>query len=56
MPSKTDPPSLIDADAALAASIAFQRLEPIATRHPEIIQRPRLIQHTQLAQGGRLDL
>jgi hypothetical protein len=33
----------------LAAPLALQRFEPIAGRHPEIIQRSRLVQHTQLA-------
>jgi hypothetical protein len=56
MPSKTDPPPLVDADAVLAAPLALQRFEPIAGRHPEIIQRSRLVQHTQLAQGGGLNL
>jgi hypothetical protein len=37
MPSKAYPPSLIDADAVLAAPIAFQRFEPIARRYPEIV-------------------
>jgi hypothetical protein len=44
MPSKTDPPLLVDPDAVLPASIALQGFEPIARRHPQIAQRPRLIQ------------
>jgi hypothetical protein len=56
MPSKTDPPLLIDADAVLPPPIALQRFEPIAGRYAEIVQRSGLIQHTQLTQSSRLDL
>lgn len=43
----------IDADAVLAGAVAFERLQPIAGRHPQILQDAGLIEETQLAQRRR---
>ena len=44
MPPKADALLLVDADALLAAPVAFQRLEAITGRHAEIIQYASLVQ------------
>jgi hypothetical protein len=56
MPSKADPPLLVDPNAVLAASITLWRFEPVARRPAQIAQRPRLIQHAKLAQSDGLNL
>jgi hypothetical protein len=50
-PSKTEPPLIVDADAVLTGPITFQCLEPVAWRHPQIIQPSRDFKLPELAAG-----
>ena len=38
LPFKTDPPLLVDTNAVLAGTVAFECLKPIAGRYLQIIQ------------------
>jgi len=40
----------------LSASIFRQRFEPIAGRHSKIVERPRVVDKTELSQRHRLDI
>jgi hypothetical protein len=39
LPPETDAPLIIDANAVLSRAIAFEFLQPIAWRRPEIVER-----------------
>lgn len=54
-PNKTDAPLIVDADTVLSFPIIFQCFEAVGRRRPQIIERLRLIQHEQLAQGDLLN-
>ena len=45
VPAKTDAALIVDADAVLSGSVAFQLLEAVSRRHCEIIQSGSGIQH-----------
>ncbi|HSA82705.1 MAG TPA: hypothetical protein VLE23_17945, partial [Geminicoccaceae bacterium] len=49
MPPEASPPLLTNPDAVLPTPIAPQGLEPVAWRHPQVVQDSRLVQHAQLA-------
>jgi len=55
MPFETNPPLIIDTDAALAFARRRQLFQAIGWRNTQIIQRLRVIQHPQLAEGNSLD-
>src|SRR6266542_6079370 len=48
LPSKTDPPLVVDANAVLAQSITRQLFEPVARRHTQVIQRGRCVELDEL--------
>jgi hypothetical protein len=49
-PPKADPPLVVDANTVLPGAIAFELLEPVSGRHPQIVQRFSRVQSDQLAQ------
>jgi hypothetical protein len=53
-PSEADPPLLVDANAVVPSTIAFQILEPIPRRHPQITQGVGCIENDQLAESHPL--
>jgi hypothetical protein len=53
-PSETDAPLVVDPDAVLAGSIAFQRFEPIARRDAQEIQSRRSIDLQQFSMRNSL--
>ena len=53
-PSKTDAPLVVDANAVLPFSIAFQRFQAIAWRRPQIAKFGGDIQLPQLSLGHAL--
>jgi hypothetical protein len=55
-PNETNPPLVIDADAVLAGTIAFQGFQPVARRRKQISQHPRPVQVFQLAPGSVLNV
>ena len=55
LPSKTDPPLIVDAHAVLPRSITGQFLESIARRHTQVIQRGRRVELDQLSQRDAMD-
>jgi len=48
-PPKADPPLVIDPDAELTGSKAFERLQSIAGRNPQVIQARRDLELTKPA-------
>src|SRR5262245_58739344 len=55
-PNEADPPLVVDPDAVLARPVRRQRLQPVAGRHREVGQPPRLVEVAELPPRGRLDL
>jgi hypothetical protein len=55
-PTEADPPLIIDPDTELAGSKAFQRLQPIAGRDPQVIQARRNLELAKLAPRHGLDI
>ncbi len=49
-PFKTNAPLIVDADAVLANSIAFELLEPVARRHPKVLKGVGRIKDQKLPQ------
>ena len=47
-PNKAQSPLIVDADAVLAFPVARQCLQPIAGRHPKIVQVPRVVEDHEL--------
>jgi hypothetical protein len=43
-PKKTNSPLIIDADRVLTLPFAPQRFEPVARRHPQVLEPLRVIQ------------
>ncbi len=56
LPNKAHPPLVIDADAVLARAVAPQKFEPIAGWDFQVLQHPRLVDHTQFAKGDSLNV
>ena len=54
-PAEADPPLIVDAYAVLSFPIAFQRLQPVPGRNPEMIERTRLVQIEKLAARRAFD-
>jgi hypothetical protein len=55
-PSKADTPLIVDPNAHLSCSIAFQGFEPIAGRITQVIDRRRGIKLAQFTKGSILDV
>jgi hypothetical protein len=55
-PRKADPPLVVDANAHLPRTIAFQRLQAIAGRHAQIVKSVRRVKHLQLGSCPPADL
>jgi|KBSSwiStaDraftv2_1062776.scaffolds.fasta_scaffold15201_5 hypothetical protein len=49
-PPKADPPLIVDANTVLPDAIAFELLEAVPRRHPEIVQRFGRVHGDQFAQ------
>jgi hypothetical protein len=49
VPTNTDPPLVIDADAVLSFAVALQGLKPVSRRHSEVVQARSLCQHNYRA-------
>jgi hypothetical protein len=56
MPHKTNPPLVVHADAVLAFAAAGQRFQPVARRHPQIVQTTGTVQIFELAPCSILDV
>src|SRR5699024_1455655 len=54
-PHEADPPLVVDPDAVLTSSVAFESLEPIAGRDPEVLERLRRSHLAKLAQCDSMD-
>ncbi len=54
-PTKAYAKSIVDADAMLSGTIAFERLKPIARRYSQIVEMVRDFQLTQLSSRDRFD-
>ena len=55
-PDEANPPLIIDADAVLAGTVAFEGFQPVAWRRKQITQCPRPVQVFELAPGGVLNV
>jgi hypothetical protein len=55
LPLKTDSILLIDPNAALSLSVAFQQFQTISRRHSEFGKLPNPVELIQLAAGDRPD-
>jgi len=55
-PDEANPPLVIDADAVLAGTLAFEGFQPVARRRKQIAQCPRPVQVFELAPGGVLNV
>ena len=47
-PDEADPPLLVDADAVLAAASTLQRLEAVAGRNAQLLERGGSVKHGEL--------
>jgi hypothetical protein len=56
LPNETNTPLIVDADAVLAGSIAFEALQPICRRDSKVVENDRPIEQTQLSQRDILDV
>jgi len=54
-PPEADAPLIVDPDAMLAGTVALQFLQPVAGRHPQILQRLSGIDSHQPPQHGALE-
>jgi hypothetical protein len=52
LPPEDDPPTVVDPDTMEALEIAFEELETISRRRPQVPQFPSGVQHVQLLQRG----
>ena len=55
-PRKTDPPLIVNANAALTLAVAVQSLQTIAGRHTQIVELVRRVDRQQLRAGAPLNL
>ena len=55
-PHKTDPPLVVNANAALTLAVAVQSLQTIAGRHTQIVELLRRVDRQQLRAGAPLNL
>jgi hypothetical protein len=54
-PTKANPPSFVDTDAALTLPVGFKSLQMIAWRHCEVLQGPSPVEIEQFAPRGPLE-
>jgi len=54
-PHEADPPLVVDSDAVLPGSIAFQRLKPITGRDSQVVKNGRGSHLAKLPQRHRMD-
>src|SRR3546814_17992820 len=54
-PAEADTPLVVDPDAVLSLAIAFEQLQPVCGRNPQVIERSGGVEHAQLAPGDLLD-
>jgi len=54
-PAKTDAVLIVDPDAVLAGTIAFECLEPIPGRNPQVVEPAGDLELSELASSDRLD-
>ena len=55
VPSETDAPALVDANAVSSRAISFQHLQSVPGRHAQVLQPSRRIQVQQLAPCDAFD-
>ena len=55
-PFKTDAPLVIDPDAMLSFAVALQGLQPVAWRHPQVLQTEGAMQVKQFAPCHPFDI
>lgn len=55
LPLEANPPWVIHPDAVPAGAVTFHCFQMVAIRNPQIIQRPRLMQHQQFPPGHLLN-
>ena len=55
LPTKTNPPLIVDADAVLSFAITLQGLQPVTGRDLEFVKALRLVQVQKLAAGDPFD-
>jgi len=55
-PDKTDPPLIVNANAALTLAVAVQSLQTIAGRHTQIVELFRRVDRKQLSTSTPLNL
>ena len=54
--NKAYSPLVIDADTVLASTVALERLQPIARRHPQFFYPDYTVKHSQFAQRNSLNI
>ena len=54
VPAEAYTPLVVDANAPLAHTVAFQRLQAAAGKHGQVFQPTGIVQHTQLPQSHGL--
>jgi hypothetical protein len=55
-PAEADAPLVVDANAVLTGSVAFQRLQPVARRYPQGFQRSGGMNLDELSIGSALEV
>lgn len=55
-PPEADAPLIVDTEAVLALTAAFQGFEPVGRRNPQVVKSRRIVEHAQLAPGHLLDI
>lgn len=55
VPGEADPPLIIDSNAVLPRPVVFQRLQPIAGRHTQRVEKAGGVDLRQLSEDGLLD-
>jgi hypothetical protein len=51
-PHEAEPPSIIDPNAVLTPAIAFERLQAISWRDPEVAELGRIVEHIEQSKPG----
>jgi len=54
-PCKANPVLIVHPDAVLAFPITFERFQPVAWRHSQILQRLRTMEHSQFPERDAMD-
>jgi hypothetical protein len=54
-PYETDSPLFVDSNAVLTSPVTAKLLQAVARRHPQILQRLRIVQHRELTSSGVLN-